>query len=82
MTPIEFKGQNVIFAKDQPEYNPLPALRMADGEVFTCWALSDEELVNIITNKCIYIKQLTFNDPLQPILPMVQLGDDVYFTEE
>lgn len=82
MHPIEFKGQNVIFAKDQPEYLPLPALLTEDGEVFTCWQLSDEELLNVLNNKCIYIKQLTFNQPLQPILPMSQLGDDVYFTQE
>lgn len=53
MRPIEFKGQNIIFAKDQPEYLPLPALR-----------------------------QLTFNQPLQPIRPIVELSDDIYFTTE
>lgn len=25
MTPIEFPEHNVVFAKDQPEYLPLPA---------------------------------------------------------
>lgn len=82
MHPIEFKGQNVIFAKEQPQYQPLPALRMPDGEVYSCWQLSDEEIVSIIKNKCIFIKQLTFNDQLQPILPMVELGDDIIFTQE
>lgn len=41
MKPKEFKGQNIVFAKDQPEYQPLPALRMPDGEVITCWGLSE-----------------------------------------
>lgn len=27
MKPIEFPGVNVVFAKDQPEYMPLPAMR-------------------------------------------------------
>jgi hypothetical protein len=31
MTPVEFKGQNAIFAKDQPEYLPLPALIVPGG---------------------------------------------------
>jgi hypothetical protein len=79
MQPIEFKGQNVIFAKDQPEYLPLPAMRMPDGEVYTCWSISDEELLSIIENRCIYLKQLTFNQPLQPILPMANLEDGVIF---
>lgn len=26
MKPIEFPGQSIIFAKDQPQYQPLPAL--------------------------------------------------------
>ena len=51
MKPIKFKGQNVIFAKDQPEYIPLPALKMPDGEIITCWELSDEELEKITKNK-------------------------------
>ena len=77
MKPIEFKGQNVIFAKDQPEYQPLPALRMPDGEVYTCWEFTDEEIESVIRTRCIYFKQLTFNQPLQPILPLVELGDDI-----
>ena len=39
MKPVEFKHQNVVFAKDQPEYQPLPALRLdtPEGEVISCW---------------------------------------------
>ena len=33
MKPIKFKGHNVVFAEDQPEYQPLPALKYADGDV-------------------------------------------------
>ncbi len=81
MTPIPFKGQNVVFGENQPEYQPLPALRIEgpQGEVITCWQLSDEEIESIAKNKCFYLKQLTFNTQLQPILPMAELGDDVQF---
>ena len=77
MKPIEFKGFNVTFAKDQPEYQPLPALRMPDGEVYTCWEFTDEEIERLVKNRCIFFKQLTFNQPLQPILPLIELSDDI-----
>lgn len=89
MVPIKFPGHNVVFAEDQPEYQPLPAILMPglDGEVITCWELSDDEIEKIIKNRCIYISQLCFtrlnengtlsNNPLQPILPMAELGDNI-----
>lgn len=80
MKPIEFPGHNVVFAKDQPEYQPLPALRMPDGEVITCWEISDEELEEIVKTKRIYLSQLTFNQPLQPILPMAGLDGGINIT--
>lgn len=45
MKPIEFPEQNVVFAKDQPEYLPLPAFRNSGGmgEVVSCWKLSWSE---------------------------------------
>ena len=30
MKPVEFPGVNVVFAKDQPEYVPLPAMKVPD----------------------------------------------------
>lgn len=77
MKPVEFKGHNIVFGADQPEYQPLPALRTADGQVITCWEFTDEELERLKTNKRIYFQQLTFNAPLQPIMPIVELGDDL-----
>jgi len=75
MKPIEFKGHNVVFGKDQPEYQPLPALRLEDGTVITCWELSEEDLEKIRLSKKIYLEQLTFNRPLQPILLKSNLED-------
>ncbi len=82
MKPVEFKGQNVVFAKDQPEYLPLPALRLPDGEVITCWEFSEEELQEVIRTKRIYFSQLTFNTHLQPILPLVDLADRIAFSQD
>lgn len=66
MKPIEFKEQNVVFAKDQKEYQPLPALKFDDGEVLTCWKLSWKELLKVVLTRKIWCAQLTFNHPLQP----------------
>lgn len=68
MIPIEFEQQNCVYAKDQPEYLPLPAHKKQDGEVISCWKLNDKEIENIIKDKKLYISLLTFNQPLQPIL--------------
>lgn len=82
MKPIEFPGQNVIFAKDQPEYQPLPAIRLQDGTVISCWQFTDDEIEAVLKTKCLFLKQLTFNQPLQPILPMVDLAEDIQLFSE
>lgn len=80
MKPKKIHGCNVVFGENQPEYQPLPAQKMPDGEVITCWELNDDEVDQIVLDKKIYIRQLTFNRPLQPILPSVDLGDGIDLT--
>jgi hypothetical protein len=87
MQPVEFKGQNAIFAKDQPEYLPLPALVLAgpEGAVISCWEFSDEEIEMLIKTKKLYISQFCFTrvcedgveriNPLQPLRPAIELSD-------
>lgn len=72
MKPIEFDHSNVVYAKDQPEYLPLPAHKTSDGTVTSCWELSDDEIMDICKSRKIFISQLTFNQPLQPILPSTE----------
>lgn len=67
MKPVEFEEQNVIFAKDQPQYTPLPAYRQDDGIVITCWELSEEEKKQVAETGRIWLGISTFNNPLQPI---------------
>ena len=55
------------FAKDQPEYNPLPSYRCEDGTVVTRWRLSFRERMLVLIGRSIWHSQLTFNHPLQPI---------------
>ena len=67
MKPVEFKEQNIVFGKDQPEYKPLPALVFQDGEVVTCWKLSWKELLKVVFTRKIYLSVQTFHRPLQPL---------------
>lgn len=67
MTPKEFPEQNILFGADQPEYLPLPAHRNEQGDVITCWELSEEEVKTLVETKCIFLSLKTFNQPLQPV---------------
>ena len=70
MKPIEFKEQNVIYAKDQEPYLPLPAYRDKE-QIFHCWKLSILERIKILLTSKLWINVLNFNNPPQPIKPMV-----------
>lgn len=75
MMPKCFDEQNVIFAEDQPEYLPLPALKQENGDVITCWHLSDEEIEKIKETKQIFLCVKTFNQPLQPLFLTVEKSE-------
>lgn len=75
MKPVEFPEQNVIFAKDQPGYEPLPAMRNPEGDVVCCIELTDEEIETMKRNKCFWLGLKTFNRPLQPIMLSVNKSD-------
>lgn len=67
MRPIEFEYSNVTYAKDQPQYLPLPAHRSEDGCVTTCWQLTWRERFKVLFGGNLFLSLLTFNQPLQPI---------------
>lgn len=66
MKPIKFKEANLILAKNQPEYRPLPAWKGEDGTVISCWQLNWRERFKLFINDRIWLRTLTFNKPLQP----------------
>lgn len=68
MEPVNFDGANVVYGAEQPEYQPLPALLKENGEVWTCWKLSSDDLKRIQETGVIWLSMLTFNQPLQPVL--------------
>lgn len=67
MKVINFKECNSIYAKDQPEYLPLPSHKTEDGKVTSCWKLSFWERLKVLITGRIFLQILTFNKPLQPL---------------
>lgn len=70
MNAVEFPEQNIVFAKDQPDYLPLPAYKHDDkeGTTITCWELTEEEKAEIAKTGKVWLRTLTFNQPLQPVM--------------
>ena len=66
MKIYKFKECNFEYAKDQPEYLPLPCYRYKDGEVVSCWSLDWKERLKVLFSGKIFLSILTFNHPLQP----------------
>lgn len=68
MKAVEFAEQNTIFAADQPEYQPLPALRLGDpeGTVISCWELSPEEIEHVQKTGKVWLSIWTFNRGYPP----------------
>ena len=83
MKPIEFKHQNVVYAKDQPEYQPLPALKIdsPQGEVISCWQMSFKERMKVLFTGVIWVSLVSFNKPLTPSFISVN-RKDVYSHED
>lgn len=64
-----FKHQNVVIAKNQPEYTPLPSLKIQvprleindpDGHVVFCMGLTFKERIKILFLGEIWVSLMTF----------------------
>ena len=68
MKPVEFPQHNIVIAKDQPPYMPLPACKVEDpeGRVISCWKMTWCERLKTLMTGRIWITQMTFGQPLQP----------------
>jgi len=69
MKTIEFEEQTVVFAKDQPEYEPLPAhISKFDpqGTLTCCWKLTFKERAKILFTGIVWHQIWTFGEELQP----------------
>lgn len=57
----------IVFAKDQPQYIPLPALPVEDGLMLTRWRFTWRERLQILFFCDLYLWIRTFGKPLQPV---------------
>jgi len=69
MKPVEFPEQNIIIAKDQPEYIPLPAFvsQNSQGEIVSCWKMPLRQRLRFLFTGRLYVSTWTFHSPLQPL---------------
>ena len=83
MKPIKFKGSNVVFGKDQDEYQPLPAFKneSPQGEVITCWELTFNERIRVLFTGKIWMSIMSFNKPLTPSIITTKMSDVLEFEE-
>ena len=68
---IEFPEHNVVIAKDQPEYRPLPAYAVPGdprGLIVCCWKLNWRHRLKVLLTGKLWHQILTFRQPLQPQL--------------
>ena len=61
----------VVFAKDQPQYIPLP-VNIRRPCLETKWQLTWWERITVLLRGELYIKVLVFDNPLQPLKPTVR----------
>jgi hypothetical protein len=67
MKPVEFKQQNIVIAKDQKPYIPLPAHVGDNGQAISCWGLTLRERIYLLFTGRLWLSVLTFGRPLQPL---------------
>ena len=60
-----------VYAKDQPEYEPLPVFKMEDGTLLSRWKLTWKERLIALWKGDVYLWTLTFNRPIQPVMLQV-----------
>lgn len=76
----EFQPAEVVYAKDQLEYMPLPVLRSPRGVVMSRWTLTPEEREAVASGADILLCCHTFNTPLQPVsLEVIGCTRDVLY---
>lgn len=84
MKPVKFKGCNTEFAKDQPQYNNLPAWIEIGGQgcVVTNWKFSFKERIQILFGASLWVTFLMFGKPLTPSKFSLKQSDHVIFQDD
>lgn len=84
MTPVDVspskpvEGGHVVYAANQPEYNPLPVWRKPQGQVISRWRLTWRERIAALFGRHLYVEVLTFGGPLQPVFLTFSEAEALY----
>ncbi len=65
----EYQQYEVVFAKEQPEYRPLPALRLDDpsNPIVSRWTFTKEERSRVAAGSDLLLTQYIFEDLFHPL---------------
>ncbi len=79
MIAVRFPEANGVLAAEQEEYEPVAVYRFRDaqGRVVACFRLSNAEVEEIVRTRTLWVQQLTFGHPFQPIGLTTQRPDDL-----
>lgn len=75
MNPVKFDEANGVIGLENSTYQPLIAYREQNdgvGRVVCCWKLTLRERIKVLFIGKVWHHILTFNQPLQPQLLMVE----------
>lgn len=71
MKAVEFEGFNVVYGKNQPQYNNLPAFVDPEGteerSVLYCYELTFEEIQQVVKDRRIYGLQMIGSGGFNPV---------------
>lgn len=75
--------EEVTYAKNQAPYISLPVIREKSGygQAISRWRLSWRERLCVLIVGDLYLSQLTFGQPLQPIKPTTTFEESLHRTE-
>ena len=89
MTPVSpvlvdnpLQLSEIVFAKDQPEYQPLPAIRTDDGTVVSRWSLTWRERLRVLFSGSIWLQLVMGLDERgrhRPLTPSLLLTEQPQF---
>lgn len=73
MTPVspviseEYADREAVYAKNQPEYIPLPVIRSSEGVVLSRWKITESERQAVSEGADVFLSVWTFNRSLRPV---------------
>lgn len=73
--------REVVFAKNQPEYIPLPAVVESNGQITTRWKLTLRERLQLLFKGSLWVQVLTGHAQLQPLILLTEAPEIIPFME-